>query len=84
MQFFSDHFFYVLPTCSIGCLIFGRLFYVVQLYASMILVDDFPSTFWFTGIIDGLFIILYFVFAMYGGLKLRDLFLPKIISQIES
>jgi hypothetical protein len=63
---------------NVGCLIFGRAFYVVQLYASMLFVVDFPATFWFTGIIDGLFVVLYFVFAFRGGLRLRDMFLPKI------
>jgi lipid-A-disaccharide synthase-like uncharacterized protein len=51
---------------------------VVQLYAFMILVQDFPSTFWFTGMIDGAFTILYFVFAIRGGLGIRDIFLPKV------
>jgi hypothetical protein len=63
---------------NVGCLIIGRLFYVIQLYAYMICVQDFPTTFWFTGIIDGLFIILYMVFAVQGGLSARDLFFPKI------
>jgi hypothetical protein len=63
---------------NVGCLIIGRLFYVVQLYSFMICVQDFPTTFWFTGIIDGLFTILYLVFAIRGGLSARDLFLPKI------
>jgi len=62
---------------NVGCLIIGRLFYVIQLYAYMLFVQDFPSTFWFTGIIDGLFIILYLVFAARGGLRYRNLFLPK-------
>ena len=61
---------------NVGCLIIGRFFYVVQLYSYMFIVQDFPSTFWFTGIIDGLFIILYFVFAIHGGLRYRDLFFP--------
>ena len=64
---------------NVGCLIIGRLFYLVQLYAYMFFVSDFPSTFWFTGIIDGLFTILYLVFAFRGGLKMRDLFLPKLM-----
>lgn len=63
---------------NVGCLIFGRAFYVIQLYAYMLFVSDFPATFWFTGIIDGLFVILYFIFALRGGLNLRDIFLPKI------
>jgi len=63
---------------NVGCLIIGRTFYVVQLYAYMIFVQDFPYTFWFTGMIDGAFTILYFVFAFRGGLGIRDIFLPKI------
>jgi hypothetical protein len=62
---------------NVGCLIIGRAFYVVQLYAYMIFVTDFPSTFWFTGIIDSLFTFLYLVFAIRGGLSMRELFLPK-------
>lgn len=65
---------------NVGCLIIGRTFYVVQLYAFMFFVPEFPYTFWFTGIIDGAFIILYFVFAFHGGLGIRDIFLPKIES----
>lgn len=67
---------------NVGCLIFGRAFYVIQLYAYMLLVSDFPATFWFTGIIDGLFVIVYFVFAFRGGLKFRNLFLPEKISRL--
>lgn len=63
---------------NVGCLIIGRSFYVVQLYIYMLFVADFPSTFWFTGIIDGIFIILYVFFAFRGGLGVRDLFIPKM------
>lgn len=63
---------------NVGCLIIGRLFYVVQLYIFMVFVADFPSTFWFTGIIDGLFTILYMIFALRGGLGVRELFFPNI------
>ncbi|PKN66791.1 MAG: hypothetical protein CVU54_17960 [Deltaproteobacteria bacterium HGW-Deltaproteobacteria-12] len=66
---------------NVGCLIIGRSFYVIQLYAYMIFVNNFPSTFWFTGIIDGLFTILYIVFAIRGGLGICDLFLPKMESK---
>jgi hypothetical protein len=62
---------------NVGCLILGRVFYVAQLCTYMFFVKDFPSTFWFTGIIDSVFIILYIVFAIRGGLGARDLFLPK-------
>lgn len=62
---------------NVGCLVIGRIFYVIQLYAYMLLVKDFPSTFWFTGIIDSLLVILCLVFASAGGLRIRDLFLPQ-------
>lgn len=64
---------------NVGCLIIGRAFYVILLYGYMFFVLDFPATFWFTGIIDGLFTILYLVFAFMGGLGMRDLFLPKLM-----
>jgi hypothetical protein len=63
---------------NVGCLILGRAFYVIQLYAYMGFVKGFPATFWFTGIIDSVFILLYIVFAFRGGLTLRDLFLPEV------
>ena len=63
---------------NVGCLIFGRLFYVVQLYSYMIFLKGFPSTFRFTGIVDTSFVLLYLVFAFRGGLSLKDLFLPQI------
>lgn len=62
---------------NVGCLIIGRAFYVIQLYAYMTFVKDFPSTFWFTGIVDGLFTILYLILALTSGLSIRDLFLPE-------
>ena len=61
---------------NVGCLVFGRLFYVIVLYYFMFFVDDFPSTFWFTGIIDALLVVLTLYFAWRGGLGLRDIFLP--------
>lgn len=63
---------------NVGCLITGRLFYVVQLFIYISFVEDFPSAFWFTGVIDCLFTVLYVVFALRGGVRLQDLFLPVI------
>jgi len=40
--------------------------------------DGFPATFWFTGLIDGTFVILYLVFTVNGGFGIGDLFLPKL------
>ena len=62
---------------NVGCLIFGRTFYVIQLYSYILFIRDFPSTFWFTGIIDLTFTALYIVFARRAGLGMKDLFLPK-------
>lgn len=62
---------------NVGSLVFGRIFYVIQLYVSMFFVADFPNTFAFTGIIDGCFVFLYIIFAKTGGLKLSELFVPK-------
>ncbi len=76
LQFFSS-FDIKRYAFNVGCLIFGRTFYVIQLYSYMGFMKDFPRTFWFTGIIDTLFVLLYFVFAFQGGLGFRDLFLPK-------
>lgn len=61
---------------TVGCLIFGRLFYVVVLNFFMLFVKDFPTTFWFTGLIDGVLTTMYMVFAIKGGLKVKDIFLP--------
>ena len=60
----------------VGGLIIGRVFYVFQLYGYLIFSDNFPSTFWFTGIIDASFTVLYFVFATRGGLAVKNLFIP--------
>jgi hypothetical protein len=62
---------------NVGCLIFGRLFYVIVLFYFMLFVNGFPTTFWFTRVIDGVLTILYIVFALKGGLGLRDIFLPN-------
>ncbi|MFO7656728.1 MAG: hypothetical protein R6W78_06640 [Bacteroidales bacterium] len=64
---------------NVGCLLFGRLFYLIVLCYFMLFVKDFPSTFWFTGLIDGALVILYILFSVRGGLKIADLFLPKTI-----
>ena len=61
---------------NVGCLIIGRVFYVIQLYVYMSYFNDFPSTFWFTGIVDTTFTLLYFIFTLRGGLGIKDLFLP--------
>lgn len=57
-------------TLNVGCLIFGRLFYLVVLYYFMFFVKGFPNTFWFTGLIDGLLTFLYILFAIRGRIEL--------------
>ncbi len=69
---------------NVGCLILGRVFYIILLYSYMGFVKNFPSAFWFTGIIDCIFIILYIAFAVNGGLSARDLFLPKRDKDLEA
>jgi uncharacterized YccA/Bax inhibitor family protein len=61
---------------NIGCLVFGRILYVVLLYYSMLFIEGFPSTFWFTGIIDSLLVVAYFIAARIGKLNFRLLFIP--------
>lgn len=63
---------------NVGCLVIGRIFYVIVLYGYMVFDHEFPGTFWFTGIIDVLFVVLYLAFAVKAGLRPAELFLPAI------
>ncbi|MBK9290439.1 MAG: hypothetical protein IPM52_02220 [Bacteroidetes bacterium] len=63
---------------NIGCLVFGRLFYVVVLFVFMAFDKSFPTTFWFTGIIDLGFAIITPILGLKGGLHMRDMFLPAM------
>src|SRR4030066_1025389 len=36
----------------VGCVLIGRIFYVVLLSAYFFSVANFPSTFWWTGVVD--------------------------------
>jgi lipid-A-disaccharide synthase-like uncharacterized protein len=63
---------------NVGCLIIGRVFYIVLLYSHMVFVPGFPDTFWFTGIIDGLLTLGYIALAARGGLKAGELFFPSL------
>ena len=60
-----------------GSLIIGRFLYVIILYYFIFFVDNFPSTFFFTGIVDGVFLGLYLFFAFKAKLKFKSLFWPK-------
>lgn len=62
----------------IGCLFIGRIFYVVLLYAYIFGVAGFPTLFWWTGVVDLSWSILYIVLALSRDeIRLRDLFLPQ-------
>src|SRR5512136_2982681 len=62
----------------VGCVLIGRIFYVVLLYAYILGVAGFPSTFWWTGLVDLSWSILYLVIALISDeIRLRDLFLPR-------
>ena len=63
---------------NVGCLFFGRLFYIFCLYGFMVMDKNFPATFWFTGIVDGMLTIFYIIFAKKGGFSVREIFLPHI------
>ena len=61
----------------IGSVIIGRVFYAVLLFAYTFFVEDFPSTFFLTGIIDLAWTTLYIVLTLISDqVRLRDLFLP--------
>ena len=63
----------------IGSVFIGRIFYVVLLYTYILGVAGFPNTFWWTGVVDLFWSILYIVIAMISDdIRLRDLFLPKL------
>ena len=64
--------------CIVGCVFIGRIFYVVLLYSYILGVVGFPSTFWWTGVVDLCWSILYIVITLTSDeIHLRDLFLPK-------
>ena len=61
----------------LGAVIIGRMWYAVQFFAFMLVVPDFPSTFWMTGLLDLLWCILYLVFTyMSDEVRVKELFLP--------
>ena len=62
---------------NVGCIIFGRMFYVIQLIAFTTLRGSLPSPFWFGAIIDTALVVSYASLAIRGGLRIRDLFLPQ-------
>jgi hypothetical protein len=62
---------------AIGCVTIGRLFYVVLLFVYIFSIPGFPRTFWWTGVVDLFWSILYFgLTLMNNEIHIRDLFLP--------
>jgi hypothetical protein len=62
----------------VGVLLIGRLIYFVTLFAYMLWSPGFPSTFWWTGIVDLTWALLYIVLTLVSDeIRVRDLFLPK-------
>jgi hypothetical protein len=56
----------------------GRMLYVVLLYAYIFGELGFPNTFWWTGVVDTAWSILYIVITLISDeIRIRDLFLPK-------
>lgn len=60
-----------------GCLISGRILYILLLYGFMLFAEGFPTIFWFTGIIDGLLVTLSLVAVNRGNLPVKKLFIPE-------
>lgn len=58
----------------VGSLVFGRIFYVILLYYYIIFESSFSNTFFFTGIVDSLFVIFYLCFSYKSGIRFVDLF----------
>ena len=62
----------------VGVLLIGRLIYFATLFAYMLWSPGFPSTFWWTGIVDLTWSLLYIVLTLVSDeIRVRDLFLPK-------
>jgi hypothetical protein len=62
----------------IGSVLIGRMLYVVLLYAYIFGEHGFPITFWWTGVVDTAWSILYIVITLISDeIRIRDLFLPK-------
>ena len=62
----------------VGGVTIGRVLYVILLFSSILFVKGFPADFWWTGVIDLLWSVLYIVLAARSSeIRVRDLFLPR-------
>jgi hypothetical protein len=65
----------------VGAVLIGRSLYVILLFSYIIGVRGFPGTFWWTGVVDSFWVILYIVLALISEeVRLRDLFFTKVES----
>jgi hypothetical protein len=61
----------------IGAVMISRIFYAVLLFASLLFVPDFPTTFLPTAILDLAWTIIYIVLTLISDqVRFRDVFLP--------
>jgi len=62
----------------IGAVLIGRILYIALLYAYIFGDAGFSRTFWWTGMVDLSWSILYITLTLLSDdIRLRDLFLPK-------
>jgi hypothetical protein len=62
----------------IGAVMIGRILYIALLYTYIFGVAGFSRTFWWTGIVDISWSILYITLTLLSDdIRLRDLFLPQ-------
>ena len=62
---------------NIGCVFIGRIFYVILLFSYIFGFEGFPNTFWWTGLVDLIWSILYIVITLRSDeVHLKDLFVP--------
>ena len=64
---------------NIGVVIFGRIFYAVLLFVYILIVEDFPTTFLSTGIIDLIWSTIYILLILMSDeVRFKELFLPQL------
>jgi len=81
---FSFAYLQIVSSCNIrrylpvvGGVAIGRALYVILLFGSLLLIPGFPATFWWTGVVDLAWTVLYLLLALNLGIRIRDLFLPE-------
>ena len=61
----------------IGGVFIGRILYVILLFGYILTIPGFPATFWWTGVIDLIWSVLYLGITWRSPeIRIRDLFLP--------